>query len=144
MKSLTTLLLVPALFLSTACSGDVDASDIKDGVMEAGSNALESLGDIDLTSLSVDQVKEQFSGATASMTESLGGIKDLATAENFAEKFGPLMDKMGSMKALLGENMPDMSSLGDMVSGLTEKFSGDDSIMGVLKPILEKVTALVK
>ncbi|MFT5288373.1 MAG: hypothetical protein ACI8QS_001991 [Planctomycetota bacterium] len=144
MKSITSLLLVPALFLTPACSGDVDASDIKDGVMEAGSNVLESIGDIDLSSLNLDQVKEKFSGATASMTEGLSGIKDLATAQNFADTFGPLMEKMGAMKDLLGDKMPDMSSLGGMVSGLTEKFSGDDSIMAVLKPILEKVTALVQ
>lgn len=149
MKSLSTLLLIPALFLAPACSGDeaqAKVGDLADSAMEAGSGMLDSIKDLDVSdlgSMSADKVKEMFSGASGSIAETLGGISDVASAEKAKDMIAPMLDKLGSMKDMLGDNMPSMDSLKGAISGLTEKFSGDNSIMSVLQPILDKLQSLV-
>ena len=145
MKRLITLLLVPILTLTSACSGDEIQGKMKD-MADAGGSMMESLGDIDvsnLASMSTDKVKEMFSGATSSIAEQLTAVKDLADAESLKEKVGPMLDKLISMKDVLGDKMPSMDSLSSAVSGLKEKFAGDSGIMGVLQPLLDKLQSLM-
>ena len=57
---------------------------------------------------------------------------------------GPIIDQLKGFKTTLGDKMPDLSSLGSTADGLMKKFAGDSAIMDVIKPVLEKLKALVQ
>jgi len=135
-----TIAVCAALFLGLAAScGDstVDAADLVDKAKDAA-------GDLDLEGLSPDALKGKAEDMIGSVTSGLGDIKDLASAEQIKEKLMPMLDKFGDLKGLLGDKLPDVSSLSTAVDTLKSKFAGNAEIMDALKPLLEKLTTFLK
>lgn len=99
--------------------------------------------DIDVSSLSAEALTEKVPDLLKNVTGSLGKITDLASAKDIVGKVAPMLTTLTGIKDKLGTAMPDLSSLGDMVTGLKDKFGGDSGIMDILKPILEKITGLM-
>ena len=130
------LALVPFI---ASCDGDVKASDI----LDSGKEALSNLEDLDLSKLSVDDMKEKVGELTSSLGSKLEGIKDEAGAIDVAKSLGPVVDQLNNLKGVLGDNMPTMDQLGGIVDSLKSKFSGDEGIMKALQPLLEKLQSLL-
>lgn len=112
----------------TAC-GDKTVS--AESVADAAKGAMDNF--------TPDGAKEMLSG----LAESLGSVKDLASAEALKEKAGPMVDMLSKAKAALGDKMPSMDAVKTAVDALKSKFSGDNAIMDALKPIMEKLTGLM-
>lgn len=142
--------LIPAFslcLLFTGCGeeGSDPLAAAKNTVGDAAGKMEGALGDltnIDLSSLSGDALKSKVGEMGTALTDKLGGIKDLASAESIKESIMPLLDKLTDAKGLLGDNMPDLSSLKDAAIKLKDKFAGDQGIMDAIKPLLDKITAL--
>ena len=131
-----TLLLLPLAF--TGCSeGDVSAKEL----IESGKQALE---DIDLSKLSVDGMKEKVGELGGMLTSKLESIKDEASAVDVKKAVEPVVDQLSKLKGALGDNMPSMDQLGGIVDSLKSKFGGDEGIMSVLQPLIEKLQNLMK
>jgi hypothetical protein len=131
-----------ALLLVSACSKEEVQAKMDEAANKAG-GALESLKDIDLGSLSPDALKEKANSLTDSLATQLGEIKDKASAMDVKKAAEPVVDMLSKMKGMLGENMPDLSSLNGVVDDLKAKFNSDEGVMGVLKPLLDKLQSLV-
>ncbi|WP_145198015.1 hypothetical protein [Planctomycetes bacterium Poly30] len=144
------LSLALALPMFASCDGAVDAaSKAGDSATAAAKGAMDKAGDMmgdlknmDLSSLSMDAIKEKAGQLTSTMTEKLGSIKDVATAEKFKETFGGAADMLSNMKDKLGASLPGMDSLKSAVENLKSQFGADSKVMEVLKPMLEKLSNL--
>ncbi|MCP3914040.1 MAG: hypothetical protein GY711_00615 [bacterium] len=134
MKSLLTIPLACLLTLGLTACGDsgVDAK-------EALSGALENL-DIDF---SAEGATEKVNEVVKSSVSKIDEIKDLASAESITEKLGPALDMLKKAKTTLGEKMPDTASLTGLIETLKSKFAGKTDILGALKPLIEKIQALM-
>ena len=130
LKTLAALALASPLFLGACSSEDVQA-------------AVDKAQNFDVSSLSIEDMTSTFSDISGQLTEKLGSITDLASAEKMKEQVGPLLDKAVALKDALGDKMPSMESLSGIAQQLKDKFSGDSAIMDVLKPIMEKLQSLV-
>ena len=139
--SLTTAAL-SALLLVSACSKEEVQAKMDEAADKAGS-ALESVKDLDLGSLSPDALKEKAAEYTESLGSKLGEIKDKASAMDVSKAAEPVVDMLSKAKDILGENMPDLSSLTGVVDDLKSKFGGDEGVMSVLKPLLDKLQSLL-
>ena len=123
-----------------SCEGDVKAGDL----IDSAKGALEKVEDLDLSKLSPDALKETASGLVGDLSSKLGEVKDLASAENLSKTLGPAIEKVSQLKGLLGDKMPDLSSLKDAAEKLGSQFEGDSAIMKVLGPLIEKILSLLK
>lgn len=150
MKTTLFLSLALALPMISSCgeavdaasgAGDAAAAATKDMAGKAG-DMMSGLKDIDVGGLSMDVIKEKAAAATAAMTEKLGSIKDVATAENFKETFGGTIAKLIEMKEKLGANLPGTDALMGAVEKLKSSFGADTKVMEVLKPLMEKMSTL--
>jgi len=138
-RKATPFLLV--LFAFTSGCGDVvDAKD----VLDSGKQALGNLDDMDLGSLSLDDMKDKVGSLADTLGSKLAGIKDEAGAIDASKAVGPLLDQLTKLKGSLGDSMPGLDQLGGIVRDLETRFGGDAGIMKVLKPILDKVQGLLR
>lgn len=128
--------LLALLAFTAGCDGDVKASDI----MDSSKAALE---DLDLGSLSVDGMKDKVGELAGMLGSKLEGIKDEAGAIDVTKAVEPVVDQLSKLKGALGDNMPSMDQLKGVIDGLKTKFGGDDSIMKVLQPLIEKLQSLL-
>jgi hypothetical protein len=110
-------LVLPICLLLPAC-GDKAAN--------AGTNILNSVGDATKQAASLDKLK----ATVGSLTTTLGGITDGATAEKAK---GALENLVGGLKGQLGE-LGNLGKLTDSLAGMKD---------GLLKPVMEKVTGLL-
>ena len=158
MTKLTILPVVLALGLIAGCEkaesgaeGIVDAAgEGAEGIagaagdlMNKATESLNSMADIDLAGLSPDKLKEKGGEMISGLASQLGNISDLASAESISKAAGPVIEKLGSLKGMLGDNLPDMSSLSEAVSGLTSKFADKADVMKVLQPMIDKITGMI-
>ncbi len=141
MKQSFRTLLVPAVLslgLFAACNkAESAAADIKNQTKSA-------VEQLDITKLSGDALKNKVSSTFTELTTSLGNIKDEVSAKDLVAKFGPAIDSLSGMKSKLAGMMPDSSVLTKAISSVTEKFKGNDAVMKVLQPLLDKIGALLK
>ncbi len=120
--------------------------DAAKGALDKATAAFDGLKDLDLSDVTkLDPAKLQEVGKSAmnGIAAQLGSITDLASAKNVVGELEPWMDKLGSLKTALSGKLPDMESVKTAISGLTSKFSGNADIMGALKPVIEKLQALI-
>ena len=158
MTKLTFLPAVLALGLLAGCEkAESNAQDIADAagdeagdlanaaeaLMGKGAEALGSLADIDLAGMSPEKLKETGGEMISGLASQLGSISDLASAEKISEAAGPLIEKLGSLKGMLGDNLPDMSQLSEAVSGLASKFADKEDVMNVLQPMIDKIKGMI-
>jgi hypothetical protein len=144
LKYAFTLAASAALFLGlgTSCSeGSVEAGSLVDQVAAKTKGAV---GELNLEGLSGDALKGKADEMIAQVTKSLGSIKDLASAEKVKETLMPMVEKFGDLKSMLGENLPDLSSLTKAVNDLKTKFAGNSAVMDSLKPLIEKLSTFLK
>ena len=143
-KLLPAFALCGLVALSSCSKEEVEAkmNEVADKAGESLGDLASELKDIDLSALSPDAIKEKAGTVVESLSTKLGEIKDQASAVDLSEKAEPLVGALGKMKDVLGENMPDMSTLSKVVDDLKAKFSGDNGIMEALKPLFEKLQAL--
>jgi predicted small secreted protein len=99
---------------------------------------------VDFSKLSGDALKTQVGQTFTNLTAGLNSIKDEATAKDLIGKFGPMIDSLTSMKSKLAGNLPDTSAITKALGDVAAKFKGQEGIMKVLQPFLDKVTALLK
>ncbi len=141
MKNSFRKILVPlALSLSVfaACSKtEGAAADVKN----AAKSAAESL---DLSKLSGDALKTGVAKTFTDLTAKLGEVKDEASIKDLISKFGPQIDQLSGMKSKLTGMLPDTTGLTKVIGSLTEKFKGNEGVMKLLQPFLDKITALLK
>lgn len=144
------LSLALALPMVASCGDAVDAASkagdsataAAKGAMGKAGEMVDGLKDLDLSSLSMDAIKEKAGQVTSTMTEKLGSIKDAATAENFKETFDGAVSTLSAMKDKLGASLPGTDALKDAVEKLKSSFGEDSKVMEILKPMLEKMTGL--
>ena len=143
MKTAILLSLALALPMFTSCSQATDAAaaagDAASAVADKAGDMAEGFKMPDLSNMSMDAVKEQAGSMVGTITESLGGIKDLASAEKFKNMAGPMIEGLGKMKEKLGTALPGMDSL----KGALANFKPDGKIAEMLGPILEKLKGLM-
>lgn len=139
MKALTSLAAAAACLVLGASCGDkgVSAGELAGKVK----NAAESV-DFDVSKLSSEELTGKMTELSGSVVEKLGSITDIDSAKDAVGMLGPIVEKMGSMKTMLGDKMPDLGALKTAAEGLASKFGGDEGIMGVLKPVLDKIMAM--
>ncbi|MFN0007175.1 MAG: hypothetical protein ACKVXR_04640 [Planctomycetota bacterium] len=132
MKQFAPILLV--LFIASSCEKSADAAATIKGAS----------GSVDLSKLTPEAMKTEGSKLVSQVTSKLGEIKDLASAENAVKQLDPLIGNLGMLKDKLGAGGLDLSSIQSSISGLTSKFGSDTKIMGALKPLLDKLQAMLK
>jgi hypothetical protein len=126
------------LLLGVACGeGETSAKELA----KSAQGAAESL---DLSKLTPDAMKEKAGELMKTITTQLDEIKDRASATSAASVIGPLAEQLTQLKSTLGANLPDMGALRTAVEGLAKKFALDQDVMGVLKPLMEKLQGLLK
>ncbi len=136
-KTSTSLLLLAALALLPGCSeGDVKASEL----IESGKKAVQ---DLNLDELGVDGMVAKVGDLGDSLKSKLEGIQDKAGAIDVAETMGPVVEQLNKLKKALGDKMPTIEGLNGVVTNLKDKFSGDESVMKVLQPLLDKLKNLM-
>lgn len=136
---LTPLFLTLLPFLAS-CDGDVKASD----VVASGKDALGKIEDLDVSKLSVDGMKAKVGELTAALSKSFETIKDEASAIDVEKSVEPMIDSLRTLKDSLGAQMPSMDSLKATVDQLKMKFAGNESVMKVLQPLLDKLQQLLR
>ncbi len=130
------LLLAPSAFLFLFAAG-CGESDVK-----AGEEPPQSL---DLSKLSVEGMQEKVDELTESLTAKLAEIQDRASAVKVSDAADPLVDQLARLKEALGAaSMPALDSLQAKVEELERKFSSDPQVMEALKPLLERLRALLE
>lgn len=104
--------------------------------------AAEVVGDFDLSSLTAASAPAKATEMLGKLTSGLGDI----TAENAVEKVKDLLPAATSLSAIkekFSAVMPDMGSLSTAIEGLKTKFTGNESVMTTLKPLMDKLTGLM-
>ena len=117
-----------------SCGDDVKASDVKD--------SLSQLGD-DLSKLSVDDMKKKTGEIVDMLETEFEAIKDEASAIDVRKATEPLIQSLSSLKTSLGEKMPSMADLNAALDKLEKKFQGNESVMKVLRPLIDKARQLL-
>lgn len=144
MKRASIILLAVLAAVAPSCDGKTtDIVDSAQAAAKEGMEGLEGLKDFELGDLGADAMKSKVSEIAGSLGEQLGSIKDLASATSITEKIGPAIAALEKLKGGLGGMLPDMGSLGGIVDTLKSKFGDKADIMGVLKPMLDKLMALL-
>lgn len=144
MKALqaTSVLLALVPFVAS-CDGDVKASD----VVANGKAAVGKMAD-DLGNLSVDELKAKVSNVSKDLSQKLSQsfdeIKDKASALDVKQAVEPMVEQLSKLEAMLGEKMPSMESLRGALEELKTKFAGKEDIMEVLRPLIDKLQALLR
>ncbi len=138
------LALALTLPMAASCGEATDAADktaggLADAAKEMADKAGDALGDFDLSAATPDAIKEVASKSMATITEKLGSIKDLASAEAFTKQYGPMVEKLSAMKKSLGAALPGADALKSALSGLKL----DGKVMEMVKPVIDKLTSLV-
>ncbi len=140
-RNLTLCALVLPVFFASC--GE-EAGESKGLVAQAAEKAKGlDLGSLDLENLTSEDMTSKVSELASTLVQKLGGVKDAAGAETAAVELGPLADQLGTLKDALGDNMPDMSSLGTAIESLTAKFGIDSDVIKTLQPVLEKLKGLM-
>jgi len=138
MRYQNVLLLFVSLFAATltGCGdSDVNAKNLL-------ASAKEQVKDMDFSSLSMDDMKGKVSELSSGLVSKLQGVETSADATEVTKEVAPALDQLGKLKGLLGDNMPKLDSLDDLVEKLTTKFKGSEGILETLKPVLEKLRSL--
>jgi uncharacterized protein YjbJ (UPF0337 family) len=140
MKTKLFLSLSLALPMFASCGEATDAaSNAADGAASMAEKGADALGDLDLSSMTPDAIKGKATELMGSLTEGLGGIKDVASAEKFKAMAGPIVDSLGAMKDKLGAALPGA----DALKGALSSFKPEGGIGDIVGPIIEKLKALV-
>ncbi len=140
MKTKLFLSLSLALPMFASCGEATDAaSKAGDAASSVAEKAADAVGDLDLDNMGMDAIKEKATGLMGNLTEGLGGIKDVASAEKFKAMAGPIVESLGGMKEKLGTALPGA----DALKGALSSFKPEGGIGDVIGPIIEKLKALV-
>ena len=118
-------LLMGVAFLPVSCKKAAEAAGVELTAENAGAKATEAIG---------------------SLTEGLKGLGDMTDVTKITEKVGALGKPLALLegaKKMLGDKMPSLGGIGDMVGSLTSKFAGQEGIMKILGPFLEKLKGLI-
>ena len=132
------LVLLPLVLapLVTGCGEDTaNAADLV-------ASAAEEVKGLDFSSMSTGDMTSKVSELTSGLAERLGAIQDEATAKSAAVDLEPFAEQLGALKKALGDKMPDLGSLQTAVEAFSAKFASNPEILGMLEPVLEKLTAL--
>ncbi|MEZ6004312.1 MAG: hypothetical protein R3F33_09020 [Planctomycetota bacterium] len=97
----------------------------------------------ELANLSPENAKAKATEMLGAVTKSLNGITDLESAKSAVQGLTSNLDVLSKLKSMIGDKMPDLSSLGGVVTTLKEKFAGKTDILSALGPIFEKIKALL-
>ena len=135
MKKLVLALATLTLALTTGCG------ESGKGAADVVSAATKNL---DLSKLNPEQMKAEGTKLVGDVAQKLGSIKDLASVQSVTKELEPLLGNLGMLKDKLGVSGLNLSSIQTALTGLTSKFGGDMKIMDALKPLLDKVQALLK
>ena len=126
MKTTILLSLALALPVFTSCGEATDAAgSMADKAGSMAEKAGEAVG-IDAGSM------------ITKLTEGLGSIKDVASAEKFKSMAGPLVDSLSGMKDKLG-SVPGLDALKSALGSVNM----EGGIGAVIGPIIEKLKGLV-
>ena len=121
-----------------SCGDDVKARD----VVDSGKEALSQLGD--LSKLSVDEMKKKTTELVGMLEAKFEQIKDEASAIDVRKAAEPMIQGLSSLKTTLGDKMPSLADLESALDRLETKFQGNESVMKVLRPLLDKARALLR
>jgi len=123
-------------FLITGCGEDTAMAK------ELMASAKGAFPELDLSSLSADDMKAKFGELTTTLVSKLGNVKDTASAEVVRDEIAPAVKQLGMLKGALGDNLPSLDSLTGAVQQVRSKFTSSGNILEVLNPVLEKLLAL--
>lgn len=139
------VLTLSALLSTTACSKDgagTDGGGLASAAKGALDDASKKLAELDLGKLEPAKLLEQAKLMTGDLSTQLAGIKDSATAKEIVAKVSPLLDQLiGAKNSLMAQKF-DLSGLKTAGEQLLTKFKGDAGVMGIVQPLLDKITAL--
>lgn len=126
------------LAMLAGCSTDGDKTT---GMADAATKQAAEAG-YDASKLTPEAAKAEATKIVNQAAAKLGSIKDAVSAESVSKELQPLLDKLGPLKAAAGKL--DLSSLQKTVTDLIAKFKDDPKIQAALKPLLDKITNLMK
>ncbi len=139
-------LALATLLSANACSKEGTEGGGGGSFVSAAKGALDDaskkLATLDLGSLKPAELIEKAKSMTGDLSTQLAGIKDSATAKEIVAKVSPLLDQLiGAKNTLMAQHF-DMSGLKAAGEQLLAKFKGDAGVMGIVQPLLDKITAL--
>jgi hypothetical protein len=102
------------------------------------------LDGIDLSAASPEALKAKLGPAVESLSATLGEIKDQASAENIKKALEPMIAKLSQAKQALGQELPSSEELAARLDALEAKFQGNEAVMKVLKPLIDKLRQLLQ
>ncbi len=140
MKRTNTLACLGAslLLFGAACGeGETKASEVKTGETLSAKAP-------DLSTLSTGDLQKKFEELGGMITKEIATITDKASAMKASDVIGPLADQLKQLKEKLGASLPSMESVKTAIEGLKTKFAYDPDVMAALKPLLDKLQALLK
>lgn len=134
-----------ALFVPVACGkGEVNAGELVDKAKSAAEKGLESIKDLDVSSLTPAKMQEKASEIADQVAAKLKAVHDEASASDAVAQLDPVVDKLKQMKTALAENMPDMGSLRQGIESLKQSLAGNETVMNTLRPLLDKLDSLMR
>ncbi len=142
MKALSAIAALPLLLLPlSGCDGGVQAHDGASGDQPAGASG--GLAD-SLRQLGADEMKQKADEIVASVRSSFDAVRDEVSAAKVRETVEPLLGQLETLKSSLGAKMPSLDSLKNLVADLKARFAGNDAILRVLQPVLDKIQNLAR
>ncbi len=147
MKTLSALSVAVCLF-AVGCGEEnkETMASAKDSLSAAAGKLSEAAGELknlDLGALSGDALEEKASELKGMLADKLSDIKDQASAESARDMLNPILDKLEQAKKMLNDKMPNMDAVKNAANQLKEKFAGDQGVLKVLQPLLDRINALM-
>ena len=122
-----------------SCGEDVKAK--ASDVVDSSKETLSQLGD--LSKLSAEDMKKKAGEIVGMLQTKFESVKDEASAIDVRKTAEPLIQGLGSLKTALGDKMPSMADLSAALDRLESKFQGNESVMKVLRPLIDKARQLL-
>jgi hypothetical protein len=131
-----------SLVVLTYLAGCGESGEKAAGIVEAASKQASAAG-YDLSKLTPEAAKSEVTKLVNNALAKLGSVRDAATAENISKELAPLLDQLGELKTVIGDEL-DLSSLQKTVTDLIAKFKEDPRVQSALQPLLDKISNLTK
>ena len=131
------------VLLGIACDeSETRASEPKTGTAPALPSLAEELPDP--AKISIGELQTEVQDVGASIAKELGTITDQASALKAADVIGPLATQLESLKQKVGASLPSMDSLESAIQAVETRFASDPAVMATLKPLLDRLRALLQ